>query len=70
MAVMTKAKQKSILVLASLMLIYGVAVTWSGHAVWKDGVQEIFGAQVCAVGVLSIIFSLALFLSYFRKRKS
>jgi hypothetical protein len=67
---MAKAKQKSILVLASLALIYGVAVISSGHAVWKDGVQEIFGEQARAVGVLSIIFSLALFLSYFRKRKS
>jgi hypothetical protein len=63
-------KQKSILVLASLMLAYGVAVAWSGHVVWEDGVAEIFGAQARAVGALSILFSVALFFTYFRRRKS
>jgi hypothetical protein len=38
--------------------------------VWKNGVQEVFGAQAHAVGGLSIIFSLGLFLSYFGRRKS
>jgi hypothetical protein len=65
-----KVKQKSILVLALLVLAYGVAVVWSGDVVWKDGVQEIFGAQARAVGVLSIAFSVALFFTYFRKRNS
>ena len=41
-----------------------------GDVVWKDGVQEIFGAQARAVGVLSIAFSVALFFTYFRKRNS
>ena len=54
--------------LAFLALAYGIAVTASGHAVWEDGIHEVFGAQARTVGVLGIMFALALFFTYFWHR--
>jgi len=55
----TNRKEKSIFVLAFLALGYGIAVTASGHAVWEDGIHEIFGVQARIA---------ALFVTYFRRR--
>ena len=68
MLLVANRKEKSILVLAFLALGYGIAVTASGHAVWDDGIHEIFGMQARIVGILSIVFSAALFVTYFRRR--
>lgn len=62
---MRKATRPIILVLAALMLLYGIAVVWSGFLSWEEGV-EIFGVHARVVGALAIVSAVAIFSAYFR----
>ena len=66
---MRAATRIGILVFAWLLLLYGIAVAWSGFLAWEEGV-EIFGLHARIVGFLAIGFALAIFYAYYRTFKN
>jgi uncharacterized membrane protein HdeD (DUF308 family) len=58
-------KQKSTLVLATLALVVVIFAVWHGHASLYE-IHQVFGVQARLFGILNIIFSIALFVTYFR----
>ena len=62
---MRKGTQIAILVFTTLLLLYGIAVAWSGFLAWEEGV-EIFGLHARVVGFLAIGFAIAIYFAYYR----
>ncbi len=64
---MKPKRQKTWLVLAFLMIGYGIAVLASGQATFLDGIHEISGGQALLVGVLSVAYGASCGYLYFRR---
>ncbi len=61
-----KSKSRGELAVAALFLFVGVITLCERHASWY-GVIQIFGKQATGFGVLCIIISLVILLSYLRR---
>jgi hypothetical protein len=61
-------QRKTALVIASLILAYGIIAIWVKKVAWIDGVHEASGGQAQLIGAFCIAFSIFIFASCFRPR--
>lgn len=65
---MSRKPGKDILALACIALVFGIVITARRSATWYSS-QQISGGAAIAVGVLNIILSIYLFVTYFKRKQ-
>ena len=66
---MHKLRDKAIPFIAAFIFLYGIVAVLTARVAFIDGIHEAVGNHARGIGFFSIVFSIWIFLSYFRRRK-